>query len=168
MQPAQHANRKLTATVMTILVIAGLVVVADYFKSSGSAQSKIATSQQTSSPMQMATTTTSSSTPTMGMSHSAYKDGTYAATSSYFVPSGQESIDVTLTVKNGVIVGSTIKNSETDYDSAVYQESFASVYKHYVVGQQLSGLQLSGVAGASDTTQGFNDALSQITSQAQA
>lgn len=167
MQPAQHANRKLTATVMTILVIAGLVVVADYFKSNGTAQSKIATSQQTSSPMQMATTTTSS-TPAMGMSHSAYKDGTYAATSSYFVPSGQESIDVTLTVKNGVIVGSTIKNSETDYDSAVYQESFASVYKHYVVGQQLSGLQLSGVAGASDTTQGFNDALSQITSQAQA
>lgn len=98
---------------------------------------------------------------------SSYKDGTYSASSSYYVPHGQESIQVTLTLKNGVVTDSSVTNSETNYESASYQEGFAQEYKSYVIGKNIKDVQLSYVAGASDTTNGFNDAVNSIMSQAQ-
>ena len=79
-----------------------------------------------------------------------------------------ESIQVNLTLKNGVVTDVSIQNSESDRESAAYQQDFASAYKSYVVGKQISGLRLGNVAGASDTTQGFDDAVSKIATQAQA
>lgn len=99
---------------------------------------------------------------------SNFKDGTYSAASDYFVPPGTEQIKVTLTLKNNVVVDSQIANSESDGTSAQYQESFASVYKNYVVGRKVSDINLAYVAGASDTTIGFNDALQKIENQAKA
>lgn len=109
----------------------------------------------------------SSSSSGSGMMSSSYKDGTYTASSSYYVPHGQESIQVTLTLKNGVVTDSSVTNSETNYESASYQEGFAQEYKSYVVGKNIKDVQLSYVAGASDTTNGFNDAVNSIMSQAQ-
>jgi hypothetical protein len=42
------------------------------------------------------------------------------------------------------------------------------VYKSHVVGKNISGLKLGALAGASDTADAFNQAISQITSKAQA
>lgn len=97
-----------------------------------------------------------------------FKDGMYSASSTYYVPHGSESIDVTLTVKDNVVTDSQIQNSEDNPESAQYQEEFASQYRSDVVGKNLGSIQISYIAGASDTTQGFDDALQSIVNQAKA
>ena len=114
------------------------------------------------------TTTNTGSSSTATTANGTYKDGTYTASSSYFVPHSNESIAVSVTLKGGVVTDVSVQNSEGDGESAAYQEDFTASYKSHVVGKKISGLQLSVIAGASDTTQGFNDALSQINSKAQA
>lgn len=171
MQPTftTYENRskaKLIATILTIVVVAGVVLVVDHLKSE---RTEAATAQQSPTTSQVSVTPTTSSTTTQSTaSTSSYKDGTYTDSSSYFVPPGNENIKVTLTLTNGVITGSTITNSEGDPTSAAYQQDFASVYKSYVVGKQIADVRLGVIAGASDTTRGFEAALSQIASQAQA
>ncbi|HET6924991.1 MAG TPA: hypothetical protein VFH39_04135 [Candidatus Saccharimonadales bacterium] len=172
----QHSKRKLAATVLTIFVIAGTVLVADHMKSELSAAPKTFTPAATSATTNNGAGTTQSSTATgssgagsaTASTTSGYKDGTYTAASSYYVPHGNESIQVNVTLSNGVITKSSVQNSEGDPTSASFQENFAASYKSYVVGQKLADLRLGVIAGASDTTQGFANALSQIASQAQA
>jgi uncharacterized protein with FMN-binding domain len=166
----RNSRLKLTATVLAVLVVAGVVVLADHFKSQSS---KAATSSAisvsttpsntTGRPSASSTGSTSASSPS-----GSYKDGTYTASGNYRVPHGSESIQVSLTLKDGVVASSSVQNSENDFDSAQFQEEFAAAYKNYVVGKKISGLQIGVIAGASDTTAGFNEALSQIASQAQA
>jgi hypothetical protein len=166
----KQAKRKLIATVVTLLVIAGVIVMINHLKdddstvaahttpSTPAAQSASgSTGASTTSPQPLANPTGSTSTS---------KNGTYTATSNYYVPDGSESIKVSLKVSNGVVTDASVQNSESDPTSARYQEDFAAAYKSAVVGQKISGLQLDVISGASDTTQGFNDALSQIEAQA--
>jgi uncharacterized protein with FMN-binding domain len=173
----QHSRRKLIATVLAVVVIAGIVILADHLKSkraegtslASTTQSQTSTTPATSMSTSSSNTTSSSdSSSTSTTSSSSYKDGSYSASSSYFVPHGDESIKVSVTLKSGTISDVSIVNSEGDPESAAYQQSFASSYKSFVVGQKISSLQLSVIAGASDTTQAFADALSQIASKAQA
>jgi uncharacterized protein with FMN-binding domain len=173
-----QSKAKVTGAILAVLVIAGIVLIADHFKSNTTAASTATTTSQTaatdtSTPDSANDTSTSNTSSTAtdtttSASSSAYRDGTYTATSDYYVPHGSEEISVKLTIANGIITDSTVTNSEGDRDSAEYQEDFVASYKSYIVGKSISGLSLSRVAGASDTTQGFNDALSQIADQAQA
>lgn len=165
----RHSTRKLAVTVISVLVIAGIVLFADHIK----AQSRATTTSARVAMTNSTTTTPHRSTPVASSSGSSstssgYKDGSYTASDSYYVPDGNESIQVKLTVKNGVVTASSVQNSENDPTSAAFQEQFASAYKSYVIGQKLADLQLGVVAGASDTSQGFNQAVNQIASQAQA
>jgi uncharacterized protein with FMN-binding domain len=165
MQPTYEARSKtkLIVTVVTVLVVAGLVLIVDHLKAEDKAETAripLTTTQPVTSTNNAATSSTSPN-PT-------YKDGTYTASSHYYVPHGSEDIRLSVTIKNGVIANSSVTNSETNRDSADYQQGFASVYKNYVVGKNINGLQLGTVAGASDTTQGFNDALNQIAAKAHA
>jgi uncharacterized protein with FMN-binding domain len=168
------------ATFLAIVVIAGIVLFADHIKTKNSAvasnlgqasasnTTSAATDNATTPTSDTSSTSTSTATPTTTTNASGYKDGTYTASSDYYVPHGDETIEVSLTVSNGVIVNASVQNSEGDNESARYQEDFASVYKSHVVGKKISGLQLGTIAGASDTTQGFDDALTQIASKARA
>jgi len=169
----QHSRIKLVTTIVAIVVIAGMVFVVDHLKSeqAESMSFRTAPSSTTTVPTTPATnpvssgagsTSSSNSTPTSG-----YKDGTYTATSDYYVPHGQEEIQVKLSLQGGTITTVSIQNSENDFTSAQYQEEFAAEYKNYVVGKKINSVQLSFVAGASDTTQAFDDALNKIASQAQ-
>lgn len=97
---------------------------------------------------------------------SAYRDGVYTASANYYVPHGDESIKVTLALQNGVVTSSSIQNSQGNPVSASFQLGFAASYKSYVLGKDISSLELSYVSGASDTTQGFDNALAQIRTQA--
>ena len=177
----RQAKMKLITTVLTLVVIAGVMVLADHLKAKTAALATITTS--TSTPAASTSTTTTAPTTsttstssaasttsptTTSSSTSGFKDGTYNASSSYYVPHGNENIQVSLTISNGVVTKASVQNSEGDPTSAQYQESFAAEYKSAVVGKKISGLQLSVIGGASDTTQGFNDALSQISSKAAA
>ena len=164
-QYEQKSRAKLAATILTVLVVASAVVFADHLKaqqlnSTGTHASSGQTSSQTTPASQQSSGTATST--------SGNKDGSYSARSSYYVPHGSESIGVDLTLENGVIPAVSINNSENNFDSAQYQQEFASVYKSYVVGKKISSLQIGNIAGASDTTQGFNDALRQIATKAQA
>lgn len=165
----QHRSKaKLAVAVAAIIVIAGIILVLNHAKSDAD-HSDAATTQSTAmtTPDDTAASSDDATVDTTTSSGS-YTDGTYSATSEYFVPHGEETIKVSLTVKNGVVTDSSIENSEYDHDSALFQEEFADEYKSQVVGKALSSLSLRTIAGASDTTQGFNDAVSQIRDKAQA
>lgn len=166
----RNSRLKLTTTVLAVLVVAGVVVLADHFKSESSKAAASSAVSTSATPPGAASAPSASSTGSSSASvtSGSYKDGTYTASSGYRVPHGSESIQVSLTLKDGVVASSSVQNSENDFDSAQFQEEFAAAYKNYVVGKKISGLQIGVVAGASDTTAGFNEALSQIASQAQA
>ena len=159
----QNPSAKLASIVIAVIVIAGVVLFADHLKREaaehGKAQPVIST---TSSPAATTPTVTPSSTS------GGYKDGTFTASTQYYVPHGNEQITVHVTLQSGTVTDVSIQNSEGDRDSAQYQEDFASAYKVYVVGKKISGLSLDTIAGASDTTAGFNAAIARISSQAQA
>jgi uncharacterized protein with FMN-binding domain len=167
----RQSKIKLITTIMTIIVIAGAVLIIDHLKSEDNATAKSEsslTASQTSETTNVSTSTAAETSQTTSAdSSSTYKDGTYTATSQYYVPHGNESITVTLTLKDGTITDSSIENSGGDHDSKAYQKDFTSAYKKYVVGKKINGLKLGVVSGASDTSQGFNDALAEISSKAQ-
>ena len=98
---------------------------------------------------------------------STYKDGTYTATQKYSTPEDTESIKVTVTVANDVITDVSATPSAKSRESKEYANAFVANYKTYVVGKSLKGLKLNRVSGASLTTQGFNNAITNIQSQAQ-
>jgi hypothetical protein len=158
----ENSKKKLGATVLTVAVIAGCIVFTDHLR----AQER--TTVATAAPATMVSTATDVTSTTQSATPNTSTDGLYSASSNYYVPHGNESIQVSITLKDGVISNASIRNSESDRESAQYQEDFASVFKSYVVGKKISSLKLGVVAGASDTTQGFNNALSQIALKAQA
>jgi uncharacterized protein with FMN-binding domain len=168
----QHSTRKLAVTLVSVMVIAGSVLLADHIKLQATTDAQH--SHITSTPATVvavnpttAATTAPATANTPALS-SGYTDGTYKATSDYYVPSGNETVQVTVTLKNGSISDASIRNSESNSVSSRYQEDFASVYKSYVVGKKISSLQIGAIAGASYTSQGFSDAISQIAAKAKA
>ena len=163
----QHGRLKVGATIVFALVIGGTVVTSDKLKIANPTVGAALPSSSSSD----STAQSSVSSPAIsssGSSSGTYKNGTFSATSSYRVPHGEESVQVSLTLTNGIVTGASIQNSENDGTSASYQEDFASSYKSQVVGKSISSLALDVIAGASDTTQGFNDAVSQISTEAKA
>jgi hypothetical protein len=99
---------------------------------------------------------------------STYKDGTYSADGNYNSPAGPESISVTLTLKNDIVTGANVTANASYGRSAQYQNAFISGYKQYVIGKNISSLNLGRVSGSSLTPIGFNNALAQIKAQAKA
>lgn len=102
------------------------------------------------------------------MMSSGYKDGTYQAKSSYYTPGQPESITVSVVLKDGVITDTSASVTGYDRDSREYSNAFVKNYKSYVVGKSIASLQLRRVSGASLTSQGFNDAIATIQTQAKA
>lgn len=118
----------------------------------------------------ISSTATEASTSSTGASATSsstqFKDGTYSAEGDYATPGGTEAIDVTLTVKGGVVTDSSVSQQPADHDSRAYQMEFAKSYKSSVVGRSLSELKLDVVAGSSLTSGGFNEAVDSIRTQA--
>ena len=103
------------------------------------------------------------------MSTSGYKDGTYKATTSYYVPHGaNNSLTASVTVSGGKVSAVTVNNNYSDQESSYYIDSFVSAVQNAVVGKSIDGLSLSRIGGASLTTQAFDDALATIRTDAKA
>ena len=95
---------------------------------------------------------------------SKYADGTYNATGQYGgLPS---SIDVSVTLVDGVITAVTVTPRATDPTSLEYQTRFAQAVPALVVGRNIDEVNLSKVAGSSGTPDGFNAAIQQIKAEA--
>lgn len=157
----QRAVISFFVIMVTVLVVAGAVAIKpDKQTATTSTTTTPTTSVGTSSGQ--GSTGSSSSTQT-----SAYKDGTYQASGSYSTPEGTESIDVSITLQDGVVSASSVTDRSRDSESQFYNENFIGSYKSFVVGKKLNEIQLGIVAGSSLTPNGFNRALESIKQQAE-
>lgn len=120
------------------------------------------TPNEATTSSQSSSDSSSQNTESASTDVSSYKDGTYSATGSYVSPGGRESIELTVTIKDGVITSTELVQNAEDRDAKQYQAAFAGGYKDLVVGKKVDEVKLSRVAGSSLTSNGFNDALNQI------
>ena len=158
MEPTKSSNKVVSIVVGCIVVIAIVLVLIFAGKkfSSSTATDQTALQNNQVSPADV------------NKQPVAYKDGTYTAVGSYMSPGGEDQISVTLTLANNIITDASVTPEPGDHMSAKYQSMFASGYKQYVVGQNINIVNLVKVSGSSLTPKGFDDALAQIKSQAQA
>ncbi len=100
---------------------------------------------------------------------SPYADGTYVVDQSYYAwPNIYEPMQTVITLENGTIVAADQTYSTVDYThSDQYQRHFDSIYKNVVIGMPLADAPIARIGQASETTDGFNDALLAIKEQAQ-
>jgi uncharacterized protein with FMN-binding domain len=97
-------------------------------------------------------------------SSTGYRDGEYSATGWYgSLPSHH---DVTLTIGDGVVTAVEITTPAEDPTSLGYQQRFADALPGAVIGQDVGDLAVDRLAGSSGCSEGFMDALAQITEQA--
>ena len=159
-QPEKNGHRQEIITVLVILVIAVVVVAAVAMAnkkpdaSDTAAVSQEGSSQQSSSPSGKASDSGS------------YKDGAYTATGSYDSPGGTEKITISVTLKDGTVTDTSAKGGAVDAEGEEYQSQFIAAYKDQVIGKNINNISLSRVSGSSLTSQGFNNALSQIKQEA--
>lgn len=117
------------------------------------------------------TTATTPSTPpaaTPVKPSNTYKDGTYNATSSYYVPGGQNSLAVTLTIAGDKITAVKTSSTVDSYESQRYVDRFNSSISSAVVGKALANAYQGRVGGASLTTSAFDDTLQTVMNNAKA
>ncbi len=95
-----------------------------------------------------------------------YQDGTYTADGTYQTPGGQETLTVTLAVKNGTVTSVKATGSGSTPNAQHYEQAFESGMAAVVVGKQLATLQVGTIAGSSLTPQGFNAAVDKIKTEA--
>lgn len=165
-QEPDKDHRKAVITFLAFVLIAVIVVAAvaaSPKKRNADTQASAGTSTGTA-PSSMAGSPVGSGTST----DAGFKDGSYTATGSYESPGGNEQITVRVTLKGGVITGTSATPDAQDPESREYQSMFVSGYKSQVVGKNIADVYLSRVSGSSLTSQGFNDAISQIENQARA
>lgn len=100
---------------------------------------------------------------------SPYADGTYVVVQSYYAwPNFYEPMQTVITLENGIIVAADQAYSAVDYTHSIqYQRHFDSIYKNVVIGMPLTDAPIARIGQASETTDGFNDALLAIKEQAQ-
>ena len=155
-------NTKSFLSILAVVVVALAGGVYIYAKPSTVEVANVATSAPVGVPV---TTPISPETQTTIV---LYKDGTYAAKGSYRAPSGEEIIDVSVTLKDGVITDSSVVGHGTSPGSKVNQADFIANYKQLVTGKKINEVQLTKVSGSSLTSTGWNSAIEHIQSQAKA
>lgn len=155
-QDQTSGNKSIIAGVIVILlIIGGVFAVMKLKNNSANLPSTTPTDTTSANP---------SNTPVVV--NTKYKDGTYTAEGLYQSPGGAESIDVTLVLKDDVVVDATVVAKATRPASVDWQGKFVSGFKQYVVGKNIASLSLSKVSGSSLTPKGFNDAVAKIEVQA--
>lgn len=100
------------------------------------------------------------------MMENSYKDGTYSASGAYTSPAGPESVEVTLTLKDGSVTNVVFKGDAENEKSKFMQDRFGEGVSAQVVGKSIDSLDLSVVNGSSLTPKGFMDALEKIKEEA--
>ncbi len=173
MQPG-NKTKQIMATLAVLVVVVVIVFGAKSLNAKNAASKLTATQPSTSATTSTTptATTSSGSTPTATSSSSTasytYKNGTYNADGNFNTPGGFQSIGVSVSIQNDIVTNAVVTDQTTDGDSAAYAQMFIDGFRSYVIGKSVSGIHLYGVAGASLTSEGFNNALSQIKNQAHA
>lgn len=98
-----------------------------------------------------------------------YADGQYSVTESYGIVDGvieEDSIDVTLTLRGGLITQVSVTGSGLTDTSRDFIADFAEEIDGVVVGRSVEDAHVTALAGASKTSEAFNDAVDAIAEQA--
>lgn len=151
----------------TVAAIAGLSLLGIVTGCSSAAEVVDDSSATTTKTTQTAAPTAAATSDAAAAS-SGYKDGSYTATGTYTSPGGSEHISVELTLANDVVTAVTVTPESTNPNGKKYQGEFAEGISAVVVGVDIDSLSVGKVAGSSLTSTGFNDAVSQIKSDAAA
>lgn len=160
----QQNSNKNTALIgiIAIVIIAAAIVGTIALKPSDEPATR--TSNSSNSTRSTADSSTEASDDSSNSS--GYKNGTYTASGSYRSPGGNEEIDVTITISDGVVTESSVTPLAASRESMEYQDDFVGGYKSQVVGKSIADIQLGKISGSSLTSRGFNEALDQIRNQA--
>lgn len=94
-----------------------------------------------------------------------YQDGTYSAIGVYGT-ANDKSIDVELTLEDGIIASVEVAGNTDNAISITYQNQFIAAIDAVVVGQPIANLEVDKVGGASATSEAFNDVLEDVRAQA--
>jgi uncharacterized protein with FMN-binding domain len=164
METPKKINPAIAALIVIVLI--GVSTAAIVLLKNNSTMSQNTT--ETTTPSSAISNNASTTDPPGAPSQTKYTDGTYDAQGTYITPGGRESVGLTVTLKDGVIVNTTLDQQASDREAVEYQQRFASKYKAQVVGKNINDVQLSRVAGSSLTSNGFNDAIEQIRTDASA
>ncbi|WP_377938405.1 FMN-binding protein [Alloscardovia venturai] len=105
--------------------------------------------------------------PAASQDTGTYKDGTYHVTGGYGI-NAKNQLSVDLTVSDGKISDVRVEPETDNAISKKYGEKFVQQIRSEVVGKDLKGMNVDIVAGASWTTQAFNQALTNIRGEAAA
>lgn len=97
-----------------------------------------------------------------------YVDGTYTADGTYTTPESVETIEVTVTLADGVVTAVEVAGDPQRPESEQYQGQFIAGISDEVVGTPIDELSVSRVAGSSLTSGGFTAAIEIIKSEAAA
>ncbi len=126
---------------------------------------------QTANPAPAGTTApdTTAPAPAPTVTGGPYADGQYAASEKYGVVDGvieEDSIDVTATLRDGVITEVSVTGHPLLTQSHDYMQGFVNEISGAVVGRSVEDAHVTALAGASKTSNAFNDAIDDIASQA--
>jgi hypothetical protein len=172
------------ATVIGLVIVVAVLLIGagvwNYSRNSTagtqtSSDTSLPTAVDTNTPVTPATSTVpvvpATSTPVVLPKppvSTTYKNGSYSANGNYFSPEGQESIGITLEIKNDIVTAASVSIQARDSQSKRYQQMFATGLSGVVVGKKVDQINLTRVSGSSLTPKGFNDALAKIKVEAKA
>jgi len=164
-QNQKSGARGVIGGIVALLFVTGVIFAAVKYSSDNANSSPVSTAPADTTNMPA---DTSAASATSTVADTQYKDGTYSAEGDYQSPGGAESIQVTLVLANGIVTDATVVSDATRPNSVSFQNLFISDFKQYVVGKNISDLNLTKVSGSSLTPKGFNDAVAKIKVEAQA
>lgn len=141
---------------------------AESVSSSSSEASAESTSSSSSSAASSEAADSSASSAQAAAESGKYADGTYSAVGAYKSPGGNETVNVSLTVKDDMIVASTYEGTAEGGKSKTFQEAFGSAYQVAVIGKSIDSVKMDVINGSSLTPKGFMDALEKIKLEAAA
>lgn len=152
-----------------VVTIAGAFALAGCATGAADADTEPTTAATTPTTQETPTETTPTPTETVvAAPASTYTDGTYTATGSYQTPESVEDLTVTVTLAADVVTAVEVTGNPTKAESERYQAEFIGGIAEVVVGQSIDELAVSRVAGSSLSSNGFNQAIEQIKSDAAA
>ena len=162
-QPVQQnngMNKLVLPTVIMALIVLGAI--GFYLYNSGKKTEDMVTKAPVGEVIESQTPAASSMEQTTGV----YKDGTYSVAGNYVSPGGPRTLNVKITLANGVISAAEVKATATDATSKRFQGEFVDNFKPMVIGKNIDEVTLTKVAGSSLSPKGFNDALSKVKTKA--
>lgn len=158
---------KKSSKMMPVMIVVALIVIVAIAAIAFSMNKETGDAQgQTIVPTQPAGVMEAQPTTADVMTNATYKDGEYSSEGEYTSPGGEETIDVTVTLKDGIVEDAEVVANATRPISKKMQGIFVAEYKDQVVGKKIDELNLTKVSSSSLAPKGFNDAIEKIKAEA--